>query len=355
VKVKLLPLIILAFLLAACNGTVAPKATPVPEQITLPVKEGVAVGAQHTPAASTAGPTPTPAYWAEGDAYTIAWISDPQYYAKEFPEIYLSMTRFLAREQEKMNLRYVICTGDIVDDNSEVYQWEAARAAWDLLADIPYGVLAGNHDMEKTRGGWELYEEYFGEAKFAGLPHYGGSYKNNRGHYDLLDIGGTAYLFVYMSHNIGRAEIRWLNETFRAYPDRVGILCVHDYFMTDGTRSETGQRLFEEVVATNPNIYMVLCGHRYGIYNVPETLEGGRTVWQMMMNYQAAGDFGGSGYLRLMQVREDKGVIHVMTYSPWLDEYNMLKDDRRTLSGRGELMYDMDADSEAFVMIIPWR
>ena len=359
-KKKALSLILaLVFILsfAACNRGVSPAPTPATDLVEMPLRSGTPSEALPVPV--TPEPTP-PLYLTEDDAYTIAWISDPQYYAEQFPETYFSMTRFLARERQAMNLAYVACTGDLVNHNDEVAQWEVAVKAWDLLGDIPYGVLAGNHDMEKSRGGWELYQKYFGEARFANAPHYGGSYENNRGHFDLMDIGGTNYLFVYIGHGWDSAALQWVNETFRAYPDRVGILCVHEYFHHDGIRTEQGQTLYDKVVAANPNLYMVLCGHRYGVYCVPESFDDDgdgqaeRTVLQMMMNYQAAGGVGGSGYLRLMQVREREGVIAMITYSPYLDDYNMLDGNYMWETEAGEKRYDMGPESEEFTVEIPW-
>lgn len=41
----------------------------------------------------------------------------------------------------------------------------------------------------------------------------------------------------------------------------------------------------------------------------------------MICNYQAAGQTGGDGYLRLMQVDEAAGVIHILSYSPLRDDF----------------------------------
>ena len=41
-----------------------------------------------------------------------------------------------------------------------------------------------------------------------------------------------------------------------------------------------------------------------------------RTVYQMMGNYQAAGQEGGSGYMRFLQVDEGEGVIRSIAIPP---------------------------------------
>ena len=99
----------------------------------------------------------------------------------------------------------------------------------------------------------------------------------------------------------------------------MGILCVHDYYKTDLSLSDAGALFYEDVVRRCPNLYMVLCGHRYTMACVPVKFdddENGitdRTVYQMMCNYQAAGSEGGSGYMRLPAGgRVGRGHSHIL-------------------------------------------
>ena len=62
-------------------------------------------------------------------------------------------------------------------------------------------------------------------------------------------------------------------KSFQKYPDRVGVLCLHDFITTEGTLSEAGQQLREQVVAKCPNVYLVLCGHRYGLYTLEDAFD----------------------------------------------------------------------------------
>ena len=88
----------------------------------------------------------------------------------------------------------------------------------------------------------------------AGRPWYGGSYADNRGHFDLIDAGGTRYVFVYLGYHVDKAGMAFVNETLAAYPDRVGVLCVHSYFDHDCTLTDQGELLYDAVVAKNPNL-----------------------------------------------------------------------------------------------------
>ncbi len=70
----------------------------------------------------------------------------------------------------------------------------------------------------------------------------------------------------------------------------------------------------------------------------------------MMMNYQVASVDGGGGYFRIMQVNDAEGVIHMITYSPHRDDYNLL-DNGETTDER----YILDTSLEEFTAVIPWR
>ena len=300
-------------------------------------------------------PTSTPLSYEPGEGvYTIAWISDPQHYSAKFPELYESMTMFLRDNREQLHLEYIMHTGDLVNKTSDDAQWKVAQRAQSYIDEIPNGVLAGNHDCQKPDL-FKPYSKYFGEGHYKGKPWYGESYKDNRGHYDLMTIGQTDYLFVYMSFGPDAGCIKWLNSVFAKYPERVGVLLLHDYFTNEFERSADGDKLFKKVVQKNKNVYMVLCGHRYGAYRQIDNLDddgdgvADRTVVQMMFNYQAAGKVGGDGYLRLMQIDEQNGTLHMLTYSPSLDDFNRFDD-----PANREERYQIDETYEDFVLPLPW-
>ncbi len=300
-------------------------------------------------------PTPTPKpYCADNNVYTFGWISDPQHYSAKYPEYYESMTAFLRDHREELHLEYIIHTGDLVNKTSDEKQWEVAVRAQSYIDDIPNGVLAGNHDCQQPKL-YGPYSTHFGEAHYKERPWYGDSYEDNRGHYDLMTIGKTDYLFVYMSFGLDDACIKWLNKVFEEHPDRVGFLMVHEYFNNDYKLSKDGIKLYNEVVLKNPNLYIVLCGHRYGAYTRSSEIDDDgdgdpdRIVDQMMFNYQAAGKTGGDGYLRLIQMDEENKKMHILTYSPALDDFNRFDD-----PAKREIHYEIDETSEDFVLPIPW-
>ena len=345
----------------------SPTPTAIPQETPAPYPSDEDVFVPVATEMPTAEPTAVPAdtqaskerYAAAEGIETVAWLSDTQHYAnyrvKKLPDIYPVMTGFLQDKAEVMHLVYIVHTGDLVHENNSEENWTTARAAMDLLNGIPTGVLAGNHDMNPDKGGYKNYWKYFGEKQYNQQACYGESFENNRGHYDLVTICGRDYIFVYMSHAPDKKAIQFMVNSFQKYPDRVGILCLHEFMTSDGTISKTGEELREQVVAKCSNIYMVLCGHRYGLYTLEDAFDDDgdgvkeRTVYEIMMNYQAAGKVGGGGYLRLMQFDEENHEIHCVNYSPYYDDYDWLDD-----PAHKEKRYEMDEKSESFTLKMPW-
>lgn len=306
------------------------------------IPEGNTLPPSVTPAKQVQTVTVTPK--ATAGKYTIAWISDTQHYSKYFPETFLTMTRYLKEKQQELNLGYVVHTGDLVASQTDVKQWANAKRAMDELSSIPNGVLAGNHDVGQSFD-YTNYYTYFGKKAFDQYEYYGESLLNNRCHYDLITMGSTDYVFVYLGYQPGEDSIRFANQVFAKYPDRVGILCVHEYLGSHSTLRAIGRTLQEKVVKPNPNVYLVLCGHRYNEDCVPVTFDDDRdgkvdrTVYQCIANYQEIDKKGGSGYMRFLEIDEGKGTIRFYTYSPLLDRYRSAPE---------------TATNKEAVMPIPW-
>lgn len=329
--------------------------TPVPTPEASP--ERIETAAPTTAPTDSPEPPPDapPRYIAADGVYTIAWMSDPQHYSKKFPETYYAMTTFLRDHREEMHLEYIINTGDLVHNTDLDSEWQVALLAQSYIDAIPNGVLAGNHDIQDPYG-YKMFCKYFGKKHYADKPWYGGSFEDNRGHFDLLTVGETDWLFVYMGFAPDQKAIKWVSDTFKAYPDRIGVLCLHDYYTKTQTLSEDGKRWYDSVVRCTPNVYMVLCGHKYGAYCFPEDFDDNgdgtpdRTVYQMLFNYQASLRDGGGGYLRLMQINAAEGTMHMLTYSPVFDDFNRFDDP----SNREEY-YPFDEQNEEFTLPLPWK
>ena len=365
-----LALVFLIGCAAPLQQTLAPTETPVvveaeigavtePEQTPVPTPKPTEAPTDTPSPTDTPEPTASPLPYVAADGVdTVAWISDPQHYAAKYPEYYYDMTTFLRDHRDELHLRYVIHTGDLVNKTSDDAQWQVASLAQSYIDDIPNGVLAGNHDCQSPDE-FGPYCRYFGEKRYRDKSWYGGSYQDNRCHYDLMTIGGTDCVFVYLSFGPDSGCIKWANKVFAEYPDRVGFLLLHEYLEekpeTVYVRSQEGEKLFHRIVVPNPNVFFVFCGHRYGAYRQTTALDDtddgtpDRTVHEMMFNYQAAGKVGGNGYLRLLQFDPAARTIRFLTYSPSENDFNRFDD-----PANREKHYEIDESAEEFTIPYPW-
>ena len=256
----------------------------------------------------------------ESSTFTFAWFSDPQYYSESFPYIWESMANYLVGPaREEKNIQYVINTGDIVDEYNLDYQWERADEAFRILEEnnLPYGVVAGNHDVDHENVNYSKYYEYFGRDRVENQSVFGGDRENNRDHYDLVSVGGYDFVIVYLGWGLTEESIDWANEVFASYPDRYGILATHEYLSTDGqSYSGNGQKLWDEVVNPNSNVFLVLSGHLHGVAYNEITADDGRKVTQVLADYQG-GKEGGQGFMRFLEFDMENKVLNMTTYSPY--------------------------------------
>jgi len=255
--------------------------------------------------------------------FTFAWVSDTQYYSDAYPDIYRTMMKYLVDQKEEKKIIYSIHTGDIVDDWYRPDEWAVADESMKLLDDagMNYGVVAGNHDVNFSEADYSEYYKYFGRDRFEKQPTYGGDNHNNRDHYDLVSQNGQDFIIMYLGWDVQGETIKWANEVLQKFPDRQAIIATHSYITPSGAYGGDGEKIWTDIVAPNKNVFMVLCGHYHGVaYNVKHT-DDGRTVVEMLSDYQS-GLEGGGGYMRFLQFDLDNQKIHVNTYSPYKDDEN---------------------------------
>lgn len=295
--------------------------------------------------AAGSGSKPTPETEDPYD-FSFVWMSDTQYYSQSYPLIYQKIVNWVVEQKEKMNIKYVIHTGDVVDKSYQEYQWIEADKDMKVLenANIPYGVLAGNHDVDHQNNDYTKFKQYFGADRFRNSQVYGGSYDDNMGHYDLVSSNGNDFIIVYMGWGLGDKEIDWMNEVVAKYPERKAILCLHEYLLVSNNRAPIADQIFEKVIKPNKNVIAALSGHYHDAELKVDQLDDNgdgipdRSVYQMLADYQGAPE-GGLGYIRLMQFDMKNNKLHIKTYSPYLDDYNYY--DPQTEPGKDEFSLDL--------------
>lgn len=264
--------------------------------------------------------------------FAFAWETDTQYYAESFPYHYDHMNQWVVDNAADWKIKYVFHTGDIVDDVDMTGEWRNADHSMQIFDDagMPYGVLGGNHDVYAGAENYGNYWKFFGEDRFANKPWYGGSYKNNLGHYDLITEQGQDFIMLYMSWDIYEDELNWMNEVLAQYPDRKAILNFHRYIGVGGGNDRldyTGKLISDQVVAKNPNVFMVLNGHYHGSSILVSAFDDDgdgaaeRPVYQICTDYQSEPE-GGGEYLKFLYFDLEKDKVYVNSYSPCHNDFN---------------------------------
>ena len=282
--------------------------------------------------------------------FTVVALPDTQFYAAGMhggsPELFTAQTRWIVSAADTLNVAFVTQLGDCVQHgDSLVAEWEAADAAFSLLEDpaatgradgIPYGIAVGNHDQSPegdADGTTTYFNRFFGADRFTGRAYYGGHYGDlNDNHVQLFSASGLDFLILHLEYDLtpDPAVLDWADALLKTHADRRAVVVTH-YLIEPGDQGDFSPqgRAIYDALKDNPNLFLMLGGHRAGEGQRVDTFEG-NTVYSLLADYQSR-DNGGDGWLRILEFVPETDEIRVRTFSPVLDE------------GRGR--HENDADS----------
>ena len=297
----------------------------------------------------------------DNGADTFTWCTDAQHMIQHNYEdgTYRDYTYYI-REQFELfieeygegKIGYVLNTGDISDEPNNTAMFAECREYSDILdkANIPNGVVAGNHDAN-----WSNWCPYYGAKYYDYQDWWGGDYKDNRGHYDLVTIGGYDLVVVCLGWTLenDNEATAWARRVFNAYPNRTGILALHGYLGTDGEILFNTARKFWAIAEDCPNLTMIMCGHEPGTARNVRYTQDGRPVLEMLHDYQSGSPSnmwwqwleGGSGLFRYVTIKD--GTITNRTFTASKDDY--IRVYKRDPDADGGYYY-WDMDEENYTM-----
>lgn len=273
----------------------------------------------------------------------IAHVTDTQYLSEAYPEVYADELSWIAENADARKIAFTTHTGDLIQnwvdpDQSETRaraEFERASAVQSILDDagVPNSVLPGNHDNKRGTDA-SLFNEYFGPARYADAPWYGGSIApdDNGANYSLISAGGAGFLMLSLPYAYGEREIAWAEQVVAAHPDRNVIVSTHEHLSpslrdSPATRSTSSRwlsradELWDRVIAPNRQVIAVLSGHFHGIGQIVTEDAGGlpgHDVVELLADYQEFRTHTGeraTGFQRLLQLDLDSGTIAVDTFS----------------------------------------
>jgi 3',5'-cyclic AMP phosphodiesterase CpdA len=272
--------------------------------------------------------------------FTLVVIPDPQKYVSsaDLSVTYREQMRWIDSSRTDLGTAFVMGVGDLVQTAGSAAQWARADAAWRILDDarIPYSVVPGNHDVEPD-GDAPLFDRYFSADRFDGETWYGGWLgdptdgipdpidRGNKDSYQFFSAGGMDFLVLNLEVDLPADAVLWAESVLEAFPDRHAILVTHRWMGADAVRwhhplyrrdvpSVSPERAWEELVATNCSIFMVIAGHDPGESRRVDMNTCGEPVFQLMADYQRR-PRGGDGWLRYYTIEPGDGVIEAHTFS----------------------------------------
>lgn len=310
------------------------------------------------------------------DSWSMIMIPDIQNYVKwgRNQPILELMTAWIEDNIDALNIRMVVCVGDLVQTNEKITkdydgdqstqkQWEAAAGSFDRLnGKVPYMMATGNHDYSIDRGGnrTSRYNEFFQvDNNFLNGKYLVQNTRDEQEQqtlansaYELKALNGKDYLFMTVEYAPRDTVITWAKNiaAMEQYKNHRIVLLTHSYltpkdeladkpnswllwepYQVDGqilkTRgialphSNNGKQIWEKLVKPAGNIEMVLSGHFSGEGYQNGVNDLGKSVHQMIFDAQSMGGGGrigngGDGWLRILEFLPDNKTVHVRTFSP---------------------------------------
>jgi hypothetical protein len=313
------------------------------------VDDGVTVLVQSGPrteARLTAGQDGRPENPGDYDL-AISHITDTQYLSESYPAVYADLVSWIAGNAAPRKIAFATHTGDLVQNwvdpaQNEVrarVEFERASAIQSILDDagVANSVLPGNHDNKRGVTN-DLFNEYFGPDRYSDAPTYGGSIApgDNSANFSTFEREGARFLMLSLPYAYGDREIEWASTVVTSHPDHNVIVSTHEHLTPklelESARRSTNSRwvsraadLWNEVIAPNRNVVLVLSGHFHGLGQIVTENAGGiegHRVVELLADYQEFRTHSGeraTGFQRLLQLDLAAGVIAVDTLSTRLD------------------------------------
>lgn len=261
--------------------------------------------------------------------FTLAVIPDSQFMVCSYnggtPAMFERQMQWVLEKVKDpaMNVVFVSHVGDVTDNGSLQWQWDNARnALFRLDGQVPYGIAPGNHDaMKMWTTDYSLLNTNIPVSKYASQHWFGGTFQANHyeNNFELFEADGMEFIIIHMAWNPS-AEVRaWASSVLKQHPTRRAIISTHEYLPVSGGPTTVGLGIWNDVVKSNPNVFLVVCGHNHGENLVVTNNDAGHPVYQILTDYQ--GDNPQTGRMRYYTFKPADGQIVASTYATETNTY----------------------------------
>lgn len=288
----------------------------------------------------------TPQKHMNEDSFCIVMLPDSQFYAESDANVccWDAQIGWIFRNRDKLNIRFVTHVGDFVNDDQSKEQFRRAGSCFARLSGVvPYGMCAGNHDLDVNGKASAYFKKYFPESMGEFCDYWIASYEDNKHNAQKVQINDKSFLFIHLAYSPSDAAIQWASNILSENEECYAIITTHSFLITDWSEQgiakrdsraslsdirihrdgeNAGEEIHEKLVKKHRNVRMVLSGHYGGSYHMELPLED-RVVHAIQADYEGERPFGGNGFLRIIQFVPAEGKIYNYTYSPLVDAYKL--------------------------------
>ncbi|MDR1093623.1 MAG: metallophosphoesterase [Clostridiales bacterium] len=283
--------------------------------------------------------------------YTIVFMPDPQIMTNYDPARFVYMNTWIKNNADRLNIKFVMNLGDIIDGgsaSSRQRQWASAVDAMNVLyGTVPHSFIPGNHDYDELYDSRSLeeYNTYFPYDKYSVLPTFGGAFKAGEmeNTYHLFEAGEVKYIVLALEYAPRLAVLEWANRLIAAHPTHRAIVTTHAYMgysgrpmqpengtifnfigfdTKSGVEANDGIDLWNKSFRHHDNLFIVANGHvdhDNVMYYEDKGLKGNR-VHQFLIDGQCILRQP-EDLLFIMRVNERTQTVHANYYSPYRDKY----------------------------------
>lgn len=326
----------------------------------------------------------------QAGSWSMVLVPDTQNYVKfgrNQPLLEL-MTSWIGEQIDALNIRMVLCTGDLVDQNEMINpqghngdqtskaQWESVSRAFSRLdGRVPYVTAAGNHDygyaniarrhtnfnkyfpVDKNFQNQKLLKEVMNNAE--GIPTL------ENAAFAFTSPHGKKFLVMSLEFAPRDTVLNWAAKVLaqEKYKDHQVIILTHSYLNAKNEHivkedypiqeGNYGAAMWEKLVKPSRNIQLVVSGHicapddaKAHIGFRTDTNAAGKKVHQMAFNAQAMGGGwhgnGGDGWLRLLEFLPDGRTVKVKTFSPFFAISPATQDKAWRQAAHDEFTFQLD-------------
>ena len=270
---------------------------------------------------------------ASTNSFSIMQISDTQFLSSQYPNLYSSLTTWIANNVGTYNVKMVIHTGDLVDQYYDSTQWQNANNAMSLLtsANVPYTWDAGNHDqngMDNPNSGW-VGNQYsaFNPSTFSSQSYWVGSSIQGKNTAAKFSFNGYNFLVINLESEANDTALTWATNLLNTYSglNYNIIVATHaylaspdlDFSTNDLPYSPTWEQNLQTLLNNYPNVFLTLNGHtspKIDPINVHNQVNG-RT--QIEFDDQYNDNDQGACSTRIYTFDLNSQTVTTSTYSVW--------------------------------------